>query len=253
MIDVKKTILNTIVSQVNEMRFHAHDDPKCWKKLIYLTMLDDIYEWSIYRDDCAKIQTALEEKRTDFILKNPMFGIEYKPTRGVYTNVNTPQPDITWGQVQEITDGGTLKDITLDNLEYTPDYNCNQDLVYLPYADKIKMGDEFPEVIKTLTTCEKMNIYVDTETNKAFYLDPSGEWKLLNTNSNMSEKDVVKLIKKHEDKGVKFKFETLEDKTALILDTPSEDFSEELPEDEIDTATIPVVTGDNTDILNELL
>lgn len=256
MIDVKQTIRNTIVSQINEMRFHAHNDPKCWRKLMYLTMLDDLYDWSYYRDDKTEIQLKLKELRTDFILNNPMFGIARNYCVNSYNNVNTPQTnEERWrlfdkNNVIYVTSGDMIN--KKESLAYTPNYKCVQEIVFLP-NEKLELqkdpvtGISEPTLKNgvTLTTCEKMNIYIDSETKEAFYLTPEGIWQKLST-SEWTEDSITKLIKEKEDKGVAFEFNILESGTeVLTLDTP------EAPEEY--TATIPVITGDNEYDLNDVL
>lgn len=254
MIDVKQTIRNTIVSQINEMRFHAHNDPKCWRKLMYLTMLDDLYDWSYYRDDKTEIQLKLKGLRTDFILNNPMFGIARNYCINSYNNVNTPQTnEERWrlfdkNNVIYVTSGDMVN--KKESLAYTPNYKCVQEIVFLP-NDKLELQKNsdgvFEPTLKngvTLTTCEKMNIYIDSETKEAFYLTPEGIWQKLST-SEWTEDSITTLIKEKEDKGVVFGFTEVEGTEVLTLDTP------EKPEGE--TAQIPVITGDNEYDLNDVL
>lgn len=262
MIDVEQTLLDTIIAQVNELRFHAHDDPNCWKKIIYLTILNDLYDWSYYREDKVEIQNKLKQLRIDFILKNPMFGIVHKPYSGVYTNVNTPQNNDTWKRVWDNINVIYAENVELsrsidyndpENLKYEPNPTCTTKLIYLPYGDKIVMGENTPIVQKHLTTCEKMNIYVDTETNKAYYLTSAGIWQLLNTNDNLQEEDIKRMIKKYEDKGIKYNINSTDpENSILVLDTPSEDYDAEV-EDEFGTAMIPILTDKDDDDLNSML
>lgn len=260
MIDVNKTLLNAIVTQVNEMRFHANNDPKCWKKIIYLALLDDMYDWSFYREDSVQIQSKLKELRTNFILNNPMFKIFNAPSIKFYTNANVPQNNDTWKKIWDNEDViepeivVKTSDIKLE-LEYEPDYSCERKLIYLPYLDKIKIDKDTNEIIveKHLTICEKMNIYLDPENNKAYYLDTTGTWQLLNTNNDLQEEDIKDMIKKYEDKGVKYKIDTdASGNSSLILDTPSEDYDVDV-EDDFGTATIPILTDKDNDDLEEML
>jgi len=51
MIDVKETILETIKDKIHKMRFLGQYDTKTFKHILYLIILDDIYDWSDYLDE----------------------------------------------------------------------------------------------------------------------------------------------------------------------------------------------------------
>jgi len=51
MIDVKTTLLSTIKKHIDNLRFLAINDHKVFKKIMYLIVLDEIYDWSNYLDD----------------------------------------------------------------------------------------------------------------------------------------------------------------------------------------------------------
>jgi hypothetical protein len=50
MIDVKMTILETIKDKMKRLRFLGDNNPKTFKKILSLIVLDDLYDWSNYLD-----------------------------------------------------------------------------------------------------------------------------------------------------------------------------------------------------------
>jgi hypothetical protein len=48
MINVKDTIYSTIKDRIDKLRFLAVNDSKVFKKILYLIIMDDIYDWSKY-------------------------------------------------------------------------------------------------------------------------------------------------------------------------------------------------------------
>jgi hypothetical protein len=48
MINVKNTIYSTIKDRVDKLRFLAVNDSKAFKKILYLIIMDDVYDWSNY-------------------------------------------------------------------------------------------------------------------------------------------------------------------------------------------------------------
>jgi len=50
MIDVKMTILETIKDKIKKLRLLGQNNPKVFKKILSLIILDDLCEWSDYLD-----------------------------------------------------------------------------------------------------------------------------------------------------------------------------------------------------------
>ena len=50
MIDVKKTITSSIKHYLMKLMKLGDNNLKVFKKIIYLIILDDVYEWSAYLD-----------------------------------------------------------------------------------------------------------------------------------------------------------------------------------------------------------
>lgn len=63
MIDVKTTILETIKDKINRMRMLGENHACTLKKVLYLIILDDIYDWSNYLNQNQAIQRKLQELR----------------------------------------------------------------------------------------------------------------------------------------------------------------------------------------------
>jgi len=77
MIDVSKTIFSTIKKVIKYIRFLGHNDPKIFKKILNLIIIDDILKESEYRDMPQGVLKKLIDLRVNCILNNPEFVIEY--------------------------------------------------------------------------------------------------------------------------------------------------------------------------------
>lgn len=99
MIDIKKTILETIKNKIKKLRFLGKNDTKGFKKILSLIILDDLFEWSNYLDAPQSIQKKLQDMRNKYILCQRDFIIKYGEPSTAYVNVNTPQTNDTWKRV----------------------------------------------------------------------------------------------------------------------------------------------------------
>lgn len=70
MIDVNKTITTTLKTRLDEVRFLARNNDKEFKKLLYLIIIDYIYNWAVYVNEPQSIQKQLKELRMQYILRN---------------------------------------------------------------------------------------------------------------------------------------------------------------------------------------
>ena len=59
MINVKGTIFNTLKTSFDRMRLLAENKPETLKKIMFLVVLDDIYDWSDYLDEKQSVQKRL--------------------------------------------------------------------------------------------------------------------------------------------------------------------------------------------------
>lgn len=99
MINVKMTILETIKDKIKKLRLLGQNNPKVFKKILSLIILDDLCEWSDYLDVPQSVQKKLQDMRNNYILCNRDFIIEYGEPLTAYVNVNTPQTNDTWKRV----------------------------------------------------------------------------------------------------------------------------------------------------------
>ena len=206
MINVKATIFNTLKTAFDKMRLLGINDTSLLKKIMFLTVLDDIYDWSDYLDDKQSIQKRLQELRTNFILCNPEFDVCRFPFDQHYVNVNTPQTNYTWKRVWDspevIVINSAEEDVPQETKPWIPDPSCQITIVYFGENEEIKADPTTgaPLVnLQNLTTCEKMNIYINRETGTLWYLDTCGQWKMFE-NQGMTDEKVIELIRTHRGK-----------------------------------------------------
>lgn len=209
MINVKGTIYSTLKTAFNNMRFLGQNNPRLLKKIMFLIVLDDIYDWSEYLEENQSIQKRLQEMRTQFILCNPEFEICRFPFIKNYVNVNTPQTNSTWKRIWDDPDTVWItseeEPVTPSVIPepWIPDPNCTITTVYFGGSDdEIKADiDGKPDIrnINELTVCEKMNIYINRETGIMYYLTPDCEWRALN-GQGIDEQTAIALIRTHRGK-----------------------------------------------------
>lgn len=187
MINVKRTIFNAIKDQFDKMRFLGENNPDFLKKILFLIVLDDIYDWSDYLDENQSIQKKLQEMRTNFILCNKIDACNF-PFNQFYVNVNTPQTSETWKRVWDAPCLTIVEEVTpiipeeLHPEPFTPDPNCPMSITYFGEGEKIPADNTGAPYVDfaTLTICEKMNIYINRQTGQMFFLDPETcTWKPL--------------------------------------------------------------------------
>lgn len=233
MIDVKKTITSSIKDRIDKLRKLGENNVNAFKKILYLIVLDDVYDWSGYLDAPQKVQRKLKEARIQFILNNPELIMEREPEvyenalgesiiikhRQPYVNVNTPQTNDTWKRVWDNLGGaGNILDVDIPQTTPTPptswelDPSCKIEMVYyqnIVDANTGKTLDGPPNniVISRLTVCEKMNIYVNRATKEAYILNnETGEWEQLSGSEGMSSSEVRTLVESMR-QGITNKFE----------------------------------------------
>ena len=99
MIDINSTIYKSIVDKFGQLRYQAKDDPKAFKAILDVIILDDMLEWASGLDDRQELQEALYEKRQQLLLCNPAFKLQYVDSESAYVNPGTPQSNSTWKRV----------------------------------------------------------------------------------------------------------------------------------------------------------
>lgn len=197
MINVKATIFNTLTKAFDRMRLLGDNNTALLKKILFLVVLDDIYDWSNYLDDKQSVQKRLQELRANFILCNPEFEVCRMPFDQHYVNVNTPQTDFTWKRVWDAPDVKVIETSQTplppshDPQPWEPDPTCPISVVYYD-------GEGAPNVdVSTLTTCEKMNIYINRETGTIWYLNTNGQWRPIDTGaSTWTEDEILDTVKR---------------------------------------------------------
>lgn len=100
---INSTIQQSIIDTFGRLRYQAKDDPKAFKNILKVVMLDDIIEWSAsvlgMSSELSEIQSKLRDLQTQFILCNSAFSKQYIDSQTAYVNVNTPQSNSTWKRV----------------------------------------------------------------------------------------------------------------------------------------------------------
>lgn len=242
MTNVKDTLFSTIKERVDRLRFLADSDPKVFKKILYLIILDDVYDWAQYKNADQELQDKLEQLRYNYILQNHEFIIERDRVIESYVNVNTPQSHDTWKRVWDAPNAviveGTFKPFEASgNCEL--DSSCDVGMIFFPSDSFGGIGESptgEPDVnLNNLSTCEKMNIFINRNTGKMYYLDESCNWQPIKQQTlvKVKESDLdFKLLK-----GIQH---TIQDDDDLVLSLTTDEVSAEIP-----------VAGD--DVLQEVL
>lgn len=110
MINIDKTIYESVIKKLNLLRYQAQDNPKHFKDLLKLIILHDVLEWSISLDIPQDLQEQLKQKELEIILCNPAISIQYSDSSLAYVNVNTPQTTDTWKRVWDSKNVITIPD-----------------------------------------------------------------------------------------------------------------------------------------------
>lgn len=187
MIQVKQTIYKTLKNVIDKMRLLGEQNPKTIKKLLYLAILDDVYEWSVYKEESQRIQKQLKEKRINFILENCDLDLQKVIKVNSYTNVNTPQNTHTWRVINPTRE---LYGVENDPLKYVP---CSE-WVRSNYVGILKPkqktfiskpnqgydGPFSPEECETLTNQERMDIYFDERTGLWYWMKDGCKFEVMN-------------------------------------------------------------------------
>ena len=201
MIDYNKTILNNIRDRINKMRFLGKQSPEDLKVILSLIIVSDLQEWSVYRKDSEAIYNALQKIKDDILFCHKEINLAYcDEMMGHYMNVNTPQNIDTWTRMWDRNDVIIIDDhfnpVTESSAtSFIPDDSCEVQVVYYGTGEKYASDNEGkPSInIDNLTTCEKMNIYINRQTGKMYYLNPDNcQWTPVNTNTtNVNWKDIT--------------------------------------------------------------
>lgn len=201
MIHTRLSIYQTLVSRITALRKRAEYDPKEFKKILFAVILNDLKEWSEYipTKDGSAIVAMLDE-----YLINNGFKIERLPVGQLdYVNVNTPQTNNTWARIWDrqnsVHETPQLVVVTPSCTPWEEDPSCETKIVYFyPIENETdietlkQLYGEYGEKLKTV--CEKMQIFVNRDTGRAYYLTTDCVWKELGGDENMSEEEIIQLI-----------------------------------------------------------
>lgn len=201
MINTRSTIFKTLKYRLRELTKHANLAPQDFKKIMIAVILNDLKEWSEYipKDDPNMIVNKLED-----YLMDKCFILDRMPSdHSAYVNVNTPQTNATWQRVWDNPFSTTVEAEPLERTDYSweADPNCEIKMVYF-YKTELdstaiaylsRQYGEHGE--KLLTVCDKMDVFIDRETGKGYYLDTNGEWKPIGGDIvGVTEEEVKDLI-----------------------------------------------------------
>ena len=191
MIDIKNTIFQTIKDKINKMRFLGENNPKKLKTLLYLIVLDDIYDWGSYLGEEQLILDKLKDLRNGLVLCNPDFKIQRIIDDGYYST-NTPQTSASYLRLWDQANTIIVKDPIIpgehseDPTPFTPDNTCEIKSVFFGgvYDEYKATKYGWPDIkLSSLTTCEKMDMYINRDTGVAYYIDnTTGKWKPITSN-----------------------------------------------------------------------
>lgn len=176
MINIHETLFQTIKDKIDKMRFVAQNDPKAFRSILNLIILNDVKEWAIYNNECKAKIDYLSKRIDEYILQHSEFIISRQPITS-YTNVNTPQTILDW---QRVWDNPEVKYDIERELPINPsegfelDPTCNPQFVYFDNYTK----EGYPDV-KFETKCAKMDLYIDRNTGEVWYLKEDGNWAIM--------------------------------------------------------------------------
>lgn len=101
--DINSTIQQSIIDTFGKLRYQAQDNPKVFRAILELVIMQDIMEWAgsviTSEEELNAVQATIIEKQKKLILCNPDISIQYLDSPNIYTNVNTPQDYYDWTRV----------------------------------------------------------------------------------------------------------------------------------------------------------
>lgn len=128
MVDINKTIYTNIVNKINMLRYQAVDDPKAFRAILDLIIVDCLIRWAGGLDEPQHILKQLVEKRNAILMHNSCIIPEYTDCSTAYVNVNTPQTNDDWKRVWDAAESDDYiyvsYSILPDKPEPEDDYQC---------------------------------------------------------------------------------------------------------------------------------
>lgn len=99
MINTRLSIFKALKRMVTEIRKHGDMNPTGFKIVLYAMILNDMIEWSQYFPNYKNLK-KFREILDSYILSHSEFPLErFVNNNDIYRNVNTPQDNTTWRQI----------------------------------------------------------------------------------------------------------------------------------------------------------
>lgn len=99
MIDVKGTIYKSIVNAFGMLRYQAKDDPKAFRSILEVSMVDYMLHWASGLLEPQENLQKLVDLRHDLLMCSPALKLQHLDNSTAYVNVNTPQSNADWKRV----------------------------------------------------------------------------------------------------------------------------------------------------------
>lgn len=208
MINVKNTIYKNINYRIDRLRKLADNNPSVMKKILYLTILDDLFDWADFKEDSQEIQRKLQDCRLKFILNNHDIFPEYDCSQNcTYVNVNIPRANSQWKRIWDSKESCFDSDAIISETCFTVDPTYVPTWISpIPYIkDGIKViwiEDDTIYYNKELLTVHEMMDYYRDEQGRFWHLNPKTcEWERaeLQQSGNITDeqiKDIADIVKK---------------------------------------------------------
>lgn len=239
MISIKKTIYATLKDKIKKLRFLGQNDPKGMKKLLSLVAINFVYDWVYFNDTESEYLKQLRDLQTGIILNGCTFKKVNKDLykNGVieafqaYRNVNTPQSNDDWKRVWDAPELTVLavKGLQPTTLKWTIDPTYSPQVVYF-----IGVANQPPSInIETKSVHDKMNIYINRNTDEVWYYGTDCQWHKPSNAQGMTPAQVKQLIIENR-QGLTSIMEGNTVVTKPVEDASSESRIYSIPQAEID-------------------
>lgn len=95
------SILLSIESYLNKLQYLASNNIQLANAIMFLIIVDFIYEWANWNDEDQQKQLELQFLRKKILLTNSEL-VDYIPlSNNYYKNINTPQTISTWQRIYD--------------------------------------------------------------------------------------------------------------------------------------------------------
>ena len=209
MIDVDKTVLSTIITAFDKMRFLGQSNPKLFRAILEVCVLDDLIYWAAGIDGQKGVQELLRERQNYLFLHNPGFKI-CSVYNGEYMSANVPMPNNNdfWKRVTDaptgpikltlptVTVGGEAKKSWTEDPNYTPvvvEYTTTDTKDSGPETAVTEDGAKVFDVT-TATIQDKMNVYVNRNTGTVWYYDIDCTWHAIGGDTEKTNEATIRQI-----------------------------------------------------------